>query len=117
MFNQVLASWRSTKLMAVAPAPKHEMAGGHPGGASLPQPCPLPRVAVLRWSLGQDGAVTAHLQGVALLQPQFRFVVVHSLAVVLHVPQSGSQGHVDDGQLGPWPVEQLRKVQLGGQPP
>lgn len=49
--------------------------------------------------------MTAHLQGVALLQPQFCFVVVHCLAVVLHVPQGGSQGHVDDGQLGPRPAE------------
>ena len=58
--------------------------------------------------------MTAHLQGVALLQLQFRFVMVHSLAVVLHVPQGGSQGHVDDGQFGPRPAEQLCKAQLGG---
>lgn len=64
-------------------------------------------------ALGRGQGRDCSPPGVALLQPQFRFVVVHSLAVVLHVPQSGSQGHVD-GQLGPWPVEQLRKVQLGG---
>lgn len=83
------------------------------GGARHPG-APPPRVAVLQWSLGWDGAVTAHLQGVALLQPQFCFVVVHCLAVVLHVPQGGSQGHVDDSQLGPRPAEQLRKAQLRG---
>lgn len=50
------------------------------------------------------GAVTAHLQGVAPTQPQLLFIVGHSPAVVLHVSQGGSQGHMDDGQLGPRPA-------------
>lgn len=117
MFNQVLASWRSTKLMAVAPAPKHEMAGGHPGGASLPQPCPLREgggPAVEPWA-GRD--VTAHLQGLPSCSLSSGNRSGAQPGGGLHVPQSGSQGHVDDGQPRPWPVEQLRKVQLGGQPP
>lgn len=51
-----------------------------------------------------QGAVTPHLQGAAVPQPQLLFIVAHGLAVVLHVPQGGSQGHVDDGQLRPRPV-------------
>lgn len=55
----------------------------------------------------------AHLQGVALTQPQLLFIVVYSPTGVLHVSQGGGQGHMDDSQLGPRPVQQLRKVQLG----
>lgn len=58
-------------------------------------------------------AITAHLQGIALTQLQLLFIVVYSLAVVLHVSKGGSQGHMDDSQLGPWPAQQLRKIQLG----
>ena len=49
-------------------------------------------------------AISSHLQGIAVTQSQFLLIVVHSPAVVLHVSQGGSQGHVDDSQLRPWPV-------------
>lgn len=41
--------------------------------------------------------------------------MVHSLAVILHVPQCGGQGDMDDSQLDIWSVQQLSEVQLESQ--
>lgn len=57
--------------------------------------------------------LSPHLQGIAVTQPQLLFIVLHGPVVVLHVPQGGSQGHVDDGQLGPRSAQQLCEIQLG----
>lgn len=86
MFSQVLASWSKRKIS--------RFRDGRPR-------CRNPGLGA-----------AAHLQGVALTQPQLLFIVVHSPTGVLHVSQGGGQGHMDDGQLGPRPVQQLRKVQL-----
>lgn len=58
------------------------------------------------------GAIAAHLQSVPTAQAQLLLIVGHGPVVVLHVSQGGGQGHVDDGQLGPWPAQQLCEVQL-----
>lgn len=107
MFSQVLASWNKRKINGFCdgcPCKRNARLRRH-------------RVAVPRQSRGDrcrdpGRGAAAHLQGVALTQPQLLFIVVHSPPGVLHVSQGGGQGHMDDGQLGPGPLQQLRKVQL-----
>lgn len=66
-------------------------------------------------SPGPGWAPAPHLQSIAVTQPQLLLVVVHSLAGILHVRHGGSQGHVDDSQLRPWPSQQFCQLQLGRQ--